>query len=276
MRIKIISKVAYFTIMLLGGFSFLHIDTVSAASSVSTIALHRETTSLENLVAHSNPRLVCKGTGEISGAHPGWISAKAIKLTVVNPGDSTYGAYWCPAAAPNGQGFITYTLTSATDGNTCVTVRTECLMYGDVQKSSLTIMATDQTGSYPIVGNAIQNSGALDLCQENRKDCHIGSVFGTIPSYGNEGANAIKNCTFAAVANWEHVVLGLNPVPLEINAEFETSGGTDTGLTNDQVFYYWSEVGIGGVHLKEATPIFVDPLSIQTTVGNPKVKAIIA
>ena len=224
----------------------------------------------------ANPRLNCAESGEISGTYPGWRSTKAINLTMINLGNSTFGAYWCPAAAPSGQGFISYTLTSSPEGVTCETLKTQCSMPGISLKSKISIMASDQTGSYPILGPAIQNSGAITWCQEDGKSCHIGSSLDTTSTYGNEGANGVKDCTFAAVANWEHVVLGLKPDPVEINAEFATSGGLDAGLTNDQVFNYWSEIGIGGVQLKEAIPIFLDPLSVQSTVSNPAYKAIIA
>ena len=273
MRIKMFAIIAYFSIMLVGGFSLVHIDIASASPKAAHQELQSPTV---DLVAAANPRLTCTGTGEISGTHPGWISAKAISLTLVNIGTTIYGAYWCPAAAPNGEGFISYTLTSSPEGSTCETLRTQCSLSGISQKSKISIMATDQTGSYPIIGPAVQNSGALELCQENAKTCLISRYFETIPSYGNEGTDAIKSCTFAAVANWEHVVLGLVPDPAEIDAEFATSGGLDNGLTNDQVFSYWKEVGIGGVHLQEATPIYVDPLTVQTIVGSPKYKAIVA
>ena len=272
MRIKSIATITYFCIMLIGGFSFVHIDTANAV----TKAYPQEIQSTPGeLLPGSNPQLDCQGSGELSGSHPGWSSAKAIKLTLVALTNSGFGVYWCPAAAPSGKGVISYTVTAAVNGITCETTNTQCTMFGTTVQTPLAIMATDSTGSYPIVGSAYQNSGVVTLASQG-SSANLRVKANTLSSYGNNEKSGIKSCTFAAVANWEQVALGIKPDPTTISAEFLRSGGTASGLTNSQVFAYWITYGIGGVHLKTANSQFIDPVSIQAVVGDPKNKPVIA
>ena len=272
MRIKMIAKVTYFCIMLTGGFSLVHIDVAGAAAKV----FPREMQSLtSSLVAASNPELICVGSGELTGNHPGWSSPKAIKLTLVGLANSGFGAYWCPASAPNGKGVISYTVTAASSGITCETTDTQCAMFGITPETTLNIMATDKSGSYPIIGSAYQNSGEI-ISSSRNTDSNLDIKSDALSSYGNDEATGIKSCTFAAVANWEHVVLGLTPDPVIINADFQKSGGATAGLSNNQVFAYWITYGIGGVHLKTVHSQFTDPVSLKEVVGDSKIKAVIA
>ena len=272
MRIKSLATITYFCIMLVGGLSFVHIDVASAATKTFPREIHSPTA---ELVPGSNPQLICTGSGELSGNHPGWSSPQAIKLTLVALADSGFGVYWCPAAAPSGKGVISYTVTAAVNGITCETTSTQCTMFGITEQTPLSIMATDATGSYPLVGSAYQNSGVVTLAPQG-SSTNLRVKANTLSSYGNNEVSGVKSCTFAAVANWEQVALGLKPDPTTINAEFQRSGGAASGLTNDQVFAYWITYGIGGVHLKTANSQLIDPVSIQAVVGDPKNKAVIA
>jgi len=232
--------------------------------------------SLKNLLRVSDPGLQCAGSGELSGSHPGWSSLKAISATMVNLPNGEEGVYWCPATAPSGKGLISYTVTSLVGANTCESVETNCVMSGVINSSALTIMATDQTGSYPINGLAVMNSGVVNTCLPGSSQCDVANASTTFPTYGNDGATAIKDCTFAAVANWEQVALGVKPNPVQINSDFAKSGGAKNGLTNDQVFAFWSSNGIDGVHLKGASSQALDPVTLQTIVGDSNFKAVIA
>ena len=224
----------------------------------------------------ADPQLRCSGSGELSGSHPGWSSKKAINLTIVNLSNSDVGLYWCPASAPNGQGTISYTVTSSLGGITCETVQFSCELKGAAAQGTFEVMATDETGSYPSTNPAIQNSGSLYLCATQINFCNPGPGGLTFPSYGNTAPIGIGDCTFAAVANWEEVVLGTVPDTALIQSEFVDAGGTSNlGLTNNQVFDYWQSKGIGGTLLNVALPFYTDPQHLMNAIDDPNVRAVI-
>lgn len=142
--------------------------------------------------------------------------------------------------------------------------------------SSLSIMATDSTGSYPIIGSVIHNLGIVTSCSPSNSQCHPGPRLRGLSDYGNAGSLATWSCTFAAVANWERVFLGSRPSPKEIAQEFSSTGAASTGLSNEQVFNFWSVNGIGGVRLKSRSELPRDPATLQLSLKDPGIKALIA
>lgn len=229
------------------------------------------------LPAVFNPQLPCVGSGEFTGAHPGWSSKSAISLTIVNLSNSDIGLYWCPAAAPNGQGTISYTVTSTLGGITCETILTSCELKGATAQAGFQVMATDETGSYSSTGFAIQNGGSPYLCTTLINFCNPGPGGLKFPTYGNVVPTGIGDCTFAAVANWEEVVLGTVPDNALIQSEFADAGGTpNVGLTNGQVFGYWQSKGIGGTLLNAALPFYTDPPHLMKAIDDSNVRAVIA
>ena len=229
------------------------------------------------LPAGSNPVLACEGSGETSGDHPGWSSKGSINLTLVDVTTSTFGLYWCPAAAPNGHGVISYTVTSSLGAATCETTQTSCEMVGEAGAQEFEIMATDETGSYVSVSPAIQNSGSPLLCNAQINFCNPGPGYLTFPTYGNVAPQGIGDCTFAAVADWEEIALGTVPDASLIGTEFADAGGTDSqGLTDNQVFSYWQNHGIGGSYLNFALPFYFDPVHLMNAIDDSQVKAVIA
>lgn len=225
----------------------------------------------------SDPGLQCAGSGEVAGAHPGWSSTSAINLTLVDLANTDVGLYWCPAAAPSGQGIISYTVTSSLGGTTCETILTSCEMAGAAIQSGFQIMATDETGNYPSMNFAIQNSGSPYLCATAINFCNPGPGDLNFPTYGNVAPTGIGDCTFAAVANWEEIVLGTIPDTNLIQSEFVAAGGTfNLGLTNVQVFHYWEDEGIGGTLLNAALPFYIDPPHLMNAIDDPNVRAVIA
>jgi len=242
----------------------------AAASSLTTLD------SSSALPASSNPNLQCEGSGELSGLYPGWSSDSAAQLTLVNIQNLDYGVYWCPAAAPYGQGVITYTVTAPNGETSCVTSATSCEMAGITSQSKLSIMATDENGTQPSVGSALQNSGKIQPCSVGMNNCNRSFASLTFSNYGNNSVSSIQDCTFAAVANWEKIVLGITPDPLQIESEFSKAGSNNFGLTNDQVFSYWSTNGIGQTYLKAATVLHTDPASLINAINDPAIKAPIA
>ena len=234
-----------------------------------------------SLPTSANPNLQCTGSGELSGIHPGWSSNSAVELTIVNLGNSNFGVYWCPAAAPNGpskgQGQISYTVTTSPGGFSCETILTFCAVTGISSQSEFFITATDETGTNSSNVIAVQNTGIAYTCYTSVDWCNPGPANLTFPTYGNIAPIEIGDCTFAAVANWEEIVLGKNSDPLQIESEFSNAGGTqDVGLTNDQVFSYWQHHGIGGVYLNAALQFFTDPVHLKNALDDSGIKAVIA
>jgi hypothetical protein len=138
-------------------------------------------------------------------------------------------------------------------------------------------MASDQIGSYLSNESAIQNSGVPIPCVKSQMYCNPGSPGLIFPSYGNIAPTGVGNCTFAAVANWEQIALGIHADLSLINAQFKSAGGSAAlGLTDQQVFNYWSTFGIAGVFLKEATPVPIDPQSLMHSIDDRGVRAVIA
>ena len=225
----------------------------------------------------SDPHLQCTGSGELSGAHPGWSSEKAIQLTWVDLSISKHVLYWCPAGAPSGSRTISYTVTAMLGATTCETTKTFCEMDRVPAGTAFEIMATDETGSYPSPTFAIQNSGTPMLCNTGIKYCNPGPGNLTFPSYGNVPPTGIGTCTFAAVANWEEIILGTVPDTTLIQREFLAAGGTfNLGLTNSQVFNYWRDNGIGGTYLNAALPFYTDPVNLMSAIDDQGVRAVIA
>ena len=230
------------------------------------------------LPASADPKLSCEGSGEISGQYPGWSSSSASKITsVALDTQGSYGIYWCPASNPSGKGKISYTITTDPGGGSCETIQTECVISNVAGNSTFYIMATDEVGSYKYSNPLIANSGFPEQCNNFSNWCNSTLSDGTYPAYGNVAPVSIGDCTFAAVANWEQIVLNREPDPTQIGLEFGKAGGTQTtGLTNDQVFIYWQNYGIAGVFLKTAQSYYVDPYDLENALDNPDIGVVIA
>ena len=230
------------------------------------------------LPASSDPKLSCDGSGETSGQYPGWSSPSAAKITAValnTPG--SYGIYWCAAANPSGKGKISYTITTSPGGGSCETIQTDCVISNVLGDSTFYIMAKDQIGSYKYSDPIIPNSGASEDCSNFQHYCQSTLAGTEYPMYGNSGPDAIGDCTFAAVANWEHIVLNKDPDPAIIGYEFRAAGGSDvSGLSSLAVFNYWRNFGIAGVYLKSVQSYFIDPYDLQTALDNPDIGVVIA
>ena len=223
------------------------------------------------------PKLNCSGSGELSGMHPGWSSSGAQQLTVVEVSSNNFNLYWCPAAAPQGVGPISYTVTSMLGAITCETTLLFCSMRGISSISNLSLMATDETGSYASDGPAIQNSGLLYTCIKSAMKCNLGPGIQSYPTYGNIAPMGLGSCTFAAVANWQQIALGLHPDPALIYKEYLAAGGNaNVGLTTDQVFNYWRTFGVAGVFLKNSDALAIDPINLQRAIDDPNVRTVIA
>ena len=105
----------------------------------------------------------------------------------------------------------------------------------------------------------------LDVCTPG-PDCYYGPMYATYQDYGNVAPVDLGDCTFAAAAHWEQIVLGLNPDPSLIGYEFASAGGTSAGLTANALFSYWQHQGINGVFLTGLHRFFTDQTDVENGV----------
>src|SRR5262249_26592892 len=74
------------------------------------------------------------------------------------------------------------------------------------------------------------------------------------------------DCTFAAAANWEQIVLNVHADPTVIGFEFAQAGGTERGLPQNSLWSYWQRYGIAGVHLTGLHRYFTDQTDVENAV----------
>ena len=117
----------------------------------------------------------------------------------------------------------------------------------------------------------------LYICAQYQSWCNSSLLTASYPSYGNDAKSGKANCTFAAVANWEEIVLGMHPDATQLAIEFAAAGGSkNVGLTNDQVLTYWRDFGIAGVHLKSASAYYVEAQNLKYALDASSVGVVIA
>lgn len=99
-------------------------------------------------------------------------------------------------------------------------------------------------------------------------DCLLGPYNVSYPTYQNAGPGSlIGDCTFAAAADWEQIVLGAHPDPAQVVAEFADAGGANQlGLTAPAFFSYWQTHGIGGLLAGTVTAVPTDEASVEQGV----------
>ena len=88
----------------------------------------------------------------------------------------------------------------------------------------------------------------------------------TYQTYGNVAPADLGDCTFAAAANWEQLLLGASPDPSAIGYEFAQAGGTANGLTMTQLFDYWYQYGITGYYLHGYTSYYTTQVDVENGV----------
>lgn len=109
----------------------------------------------------------------------------------------------------------------------------------------------------PVVG--------LDVCSAG-PECDYGPIYAPYPTYGNVAPNDLGDCTFAAAAHWEQIVLGITPDPTVIGYEFAAAGGTEAGLSQAALWRYWERSGIGGVRATGVFRYSTDPTDVRNAV----------
>jgi hypothetical protein len=106
----------------------------------------------------------------------------------------------------------------------------------------------------------------LDVCAAGR-ECDYGAAYETFKTWGNVPPKALGDCTFAAAADWEQIVLGVHAKPTVIASEFAQAGGNDKeGLSQETLWSYWQTAGIAGVRLTGIYPYTTDRADVEEAV----------
>jgi hypothetical protein len=105
----------------------------------------------------------------------------------------------------------------------------------------------------------------LDECAEG-PGCDHGPIDETYQTYGNTPTTLLGDCTFAAAANWEQIVLGVKPDPSLVGREYARAGGTQAGLRQDALWAYWKRHGIAGVAQTGLFSYYSEQLDVENAV----------
>jgi hypothetical protein len=108
--------------------------------------------------------------------------------------------------------------------------------------------------------------GYLDACSPG-PDCFYGPIYASYPDYGNVAPTGLGDCTFAAAADWEQIVMHATLDPTVIGCEFGAAGGTATGgLSHNALFAYWLQQGIAGIRATGFNRYFTDKTNVENGV----------
>ena len=105
----------------------------------------------------------------------------------------------------------------------------------------------------------------LDACLPG-PNCYYGPIYERYQDYGNVAPASLGDCSFAAAADWEQIVLGTDPDPSVIGYEFAEAGGSSAGLALSALWAYWQQQGIAGVHLNGTSSYYTDQTDVENGV----------
>jgi hypothetical protein len=126
--------------------------------------------------------------------------------------------------------------------------------------------ATSASSSFTVTQEAARSLDYLDVCTPG-PGCDYGPVNASYQDYGNIPPLDLGDCTFAAAANWEQIVLGLHPDPALIEAEFAAAGGPSAnGLPLTALWAYWERRGIDGAVLTGLSPFTTGRTAVENGV----------
>ncbi len=81
-------------------------------------------------------------------------------------------------------------------------------------------------------------------------ECDYGPINASYRTWGNTAPDTLGDCSFAAAADWEQIVLHVEANESVIGYEFAQAGGTaEQGLLQNALWTYWRKDGIAGVYL---------------------------
>jgi hypothetical protein len=129
------------------------------------------------------------------------------------------------------------------------------------------MVASAGSGTSPTTTTTVPTNSTTTTIVPNGSD--YGPRGEKYQTYGNVYPADLGDCTFAAAANWEQILLGDHPDPSVIGYEFAEAGGNaTTGLTMDQLFSYWETQGIAGVTISGVTSYDTDPQDVENAVND--------
>jgi hypothetical protein len=115
-------------------------------------------------------------------------------------------------------------------------------------------------------GRGAPHVRGLDVCRRGPR-CDYGAAYESFPTWGNVAPESAGDCTFAAAADWEQIVLGVHPGPTVIREEFTRAGGSkQSGLAQSALWSYWQHDGIAGVRLAAVRDYTTDRADVEGSV----------
>jgi len=78
--------------------------------------------------------------------------------------------------------------------------------------------------------------------------------------------DTLGDCSFAAAANWEQIVLHVEANETIVGFEFAQAGGTEHGLLQSALWNYWEKDGIAGILLRGLHKYFTDKTDVENGV----------
>jgi hypothetical protein len=97
--------------------------------------------------------------------------------------------------------------------------------------------------------------------------CDYGAAFEHFPTWGNVAPQSVGDCTFAAAADWEQIVLGMQPSATVIRDEFIEAGGSRRGgLAQTALWRYWQQEGVAGAQLTAVDRYTLDRADVERAV----------
>jgi hypothetical protein len=110
----------------------------------------------------------------------------------------------------------------------------------------------------------------LDACEPG-PECDYGFAYEQFKTWGNAAGEALGDCTFAAAANWEQVIMRRIPYEADLGYEFAQAGGTaNGGLSMTKLFSYWQKYGIAGMKLTAFERFATDKTNVVNAVRTYK------
>jgi hypothetical protein len=104
-------------------------------------------------------------------------------------------------------------------------------------------------------------------CVSGADHCFYGPIGNGYSDYGNHAPYGLGDCTFAAAAYWNQIVLNITPDPAVIGYQFAAAGGTaQGGLNQNAVWSYWTKYGIGGSLQTGLHSYFTDQADVENGV----------
>jgi hypothetical protein len=108
----------------------------------------------------------------------------------------------------------------------------------------------------------------FDTCTTGLQ-CDYAEAYESFPTWGNVAPVALGDCTFAAAADWEQLLLGVHANETELGYEFAQAGGTaERGLGQNALWTYWRKYGIAGIQITGTNRYTTDQAGVENAVND--------